>query len=139
MCNKTKNKNKNHFCRYCLQCFSREKVLQEHKKYCLNINGKQNVKLKSGSTEFKNYFKQLVIPFKIYADFESILKRVKSDNRNNNTLYTEKYQDHIPCSFAYRVALARVDLASQLFFTEEKIQSINLFKQFLKNMIIVKK
>ena len=139
MCNKTKNKYKKHFCRYCLQCFSRENVLQEHKKYCLNIDGKHNVKLKSGSTEFKNYFKQLVIPFKIYTDFESILKRVKSDNRNNNTLYTEKYQDHIPCSFAYRVVLARVDLASQLFFTEEKIQSINLFKQFLKNMIIVKK
>ena len=31
MCYKTKNKNKKHFCRYCLQCFSGEKVLQEHK------------------------------------------------------------------------------------------------------------
>ena len=25
MCNKTKNKNKKHFCRYCLQCFSRDR------------------------------------------------------------------------------------------------------------------
>ena len=31
------------------------------------------------------------------------------------------------------------DLASQLFFTEEKIQSIDLLKQFLKSMIIAKK
>ena len=31
MYNKTKNKNKKHICRYCLQCFSSEKVLQEHK------------------------------------------------------------------------------------------------------------
>ena len=27
MCNKTKNENKNHFCKCCLQCFSSEKVL----------------------------------------------------------------------------------------------------------------
>ena len=37
------NKKKKHFCRYCLQCFSNEKVLVEHKKTCLEINGKQSV------------------------------------------------------------------------------------------------
>ena len=31
-CNKTKNKNKKYFCKCCLQCFSSEKVLIEHKK-----------------------------------------------------------------------------------------------------------
>ena len=45
------------------------------------------------------------IPFKIYADFErilrpSLLKGVKSNDKNNVS-YTEKYQDHIPCGFAY--------------------------------------
>ena len=45
MCNKTKNKNKKNFCKYCLQCFSSEKILQEHKK----INDKQSLKLISGS------------------------------------------------------------------------------------------
>ena len=34
MCSKTKSKNRKHFCRYCLLCFSSEKVLQEHKKVC---------------------------------------------------------------------------------------------------------
>ena len=29
MCNKTKCKNKKHFCKYCLQCFSSKKVLEE--------------------------------------------------------------------------------------------------------------
>ena len=48
MCNKTKNTNKKRFCR-CLQCFSRKKVLEEHQKVCLKINGKQRVKLRSGS------------------------------------------------------------------------------------------
>ena len=57
MCNKTKNKNKKHFFKYCLQCFSSEKDLIEHKKVCLKINGRQSVKLRSGSIKIKNYFK----------------------------------------------------------------------------------
>ena len=52
MCSKTKNKNKKHFCRYCLQCFSIENVLIEYKKVCSKINSKQSVKLSSGSIKF---------------------------------------------------------------------------------------
>ena len=59
--------------------------MAEHKKACLKINGKQTVKLKSGSVKFKNHFKQLTLPFKIYADFESILKGVRGSDKNNNT------------------------------------------------------
>ena len=59
MCNKTNNKNIKHFCRYFLHCFSRERVLIEHKKTCLEINGKQTVKLRNNLLGFKNHFKQL--------------------------------------------------------------------------------
>ena len=38
--------------------------------------GKQTVKLKSGFIEFKNYSRQIPAPFKIYANFEYILKNV---------------------------------------------------------------
>ena len=48
MFNKTKNENKKCFCKCCLQCFSSEKVLIEHRKNCLTINGKQGVRLKHG-------------------------------------------------------------------------------------------
>ena len=75
----------------------------QHRKSCLKINGKQTVKLKGDSIEFKNHFKQLAVPFKIYADFESLLKELKSSDKNDNASYTEKYQDHIPCSFVYKV------------------------------------
>ena len=76
----------------------------KHKENCLIINGKQSVKLKSGSISFKIYFKQLpVVVFLIYADFECNLKGVKSSDKNNGS-YTEKYQAHIPCSFAYKIA-----------------------------------
>ena len=65
MCNKTKNKNKKHFCRYYLQWFSSAKALQEHKKVFLKINCRQSVKLRIGSIKFKKRFKQLVVSFKI--------------------------------------------------------------------------
>ena len=90
-----------HFCKYCLQCFSSKRVLIENKEICLKINGKERVKLKIDSIKFKNYFKQLATPFKIYADFQSILKGVKNNDKNNAS-YTKKYQAHIPCSFAYK-------------------------------------
>ena len=76
--------------------------MQEHKNVCLKINGKQSVKLKSVLIKFKNHFKQLDVPFKIYVDFECNVKGVKSNDRDNNTSYTEN-QNHIPCSFAYKV------------------------------------
>ena len=55
MSNKTKNKNKKHFGRYCLQCFSSERHLVEHKEICLKINGKQTVKLRSRQIKFKKF------------------------------------------------------------------------------------
>ena len=96
MFNKTKNKNKKCFCWCCLQCFSSENVLTKHKKYCLVIKGKQNVKLGKGSISFKSYSKQLPTPFEIYVGFDCILrstpsKGIKSSDKNGSN--TEKYQD----------------------------------------------
>ena len=99
MFHKTKNKNKKWFCKSCLQCFSSENVLIKHKEDCLSINGKQSVKLEEGTIEFENYFKQIPVPFKAYADFECNLEIVESYEGS----YTKKYQNHVPCSFAYKV------------------------------------
>ena len=71
----------------------------KHRENCLSINGKQSVKLEEGIMKLENYFKQIPVPFKIYADFECNFKKVKC----NEGSYTEKYQDHIPCSFAYKI------------------------------------
>ena len=49
----------------------------KHKKDCLSINGVQSVKVKEGVIKVENYFKQLPVPFKIYADFECNLKNVE--------------------------------------------------------------
>ena len=70
MSHKTNNKTKKYFCKSCLQCSSSKNVLTEHKEVSLSINGAQSLRLEKGTTEFKNYFKQIPVPFKVYADFE---------------------------------------------------------------------
>ena len=99
MFHKTKNKNKKYFCKSCLQCFSSKNVLTEHKEVCLSINGWQSVILEKGRIEFKNYFKEIPVPLKMYADFECNLKSVEGYESS----YSKKYQDHIPGSFAYKL------------------------------------
>ena len=99
MFHKTKNKDRKWFCRSCLQCFSSESVLIKHKENCLSINGKQSVILEKGIIEFENYFKHIPVPFKIYAGFECKIRGVESYEGS----YTKKYQDHVSCSFAYKI------------------------------------
>ena len=96
MIHKTKNKNKKWFCRSCLQCFISENILIKH---CLSINGVQSVKVGEGIIKFENYFKQLLVSFKIYSDFECNLRNVEIYEGS----YTKKYHDHVPCSFAYKI------------------------------------
>ena len=44
MIHKSKNKNKNIFCKSCLQCFSSKNVSTEHEEVCFSINGAQFVR-----------------------------------------------------------------------------------------------
>ena len=53
-------------------------MLTKHKEACFSINGAQSVRREKGTIEFKNYFKQTPVSFKIYADFECSLKTVES-------------------------------------------------------------
>ena len=72
MYNQLKHKERKHFCMYCLQCFSSERVLTNHVNNCLTINGAQAINMpKQGENilKFNNFHKQLPIPFVIYADF----------------------------------------------------------------------
>ena len=73
-------------------------MLAEHKQVCSSINGAQSVRFEKETIEFNNYFKQIPVPFKIYAAFKCNLERVESYEGS----YSKKYQNHIPCSFAYK-------------------------------------
>ena len=105
-----------------------EKVFIEHKENCLIMNGKQSVKLKSVSISFKKYLKLLHILLKIYAHFESILKGVKS---SDNGSYIEKYQDHIRCSFAYKVVCIDNKFSKKVVLYREK----NVVYRFIKAIL----
>ena len=83
----------------CLQIFTTEKILSNHKKQCLLINGCQAVNYESGIIKFTNYNKQIPILFKIYADTECFLKRTKIKEGE----YTIKYQEHQPNSIGAKL------------------------------------
>ena len=80
MYNQSKHKERKHFCMYCLQCFSSERILANHVNNCLTINGAQAINMpKQGENvlKFNNFHKQLPVPFAIYANFEAITKKVQ--------------------------------------------------------------
>ena len=106
MYNQTKNKNKKYFCTHCLQCFSSDRVLNEHKDNCIQVNGAQAVKMPDKDNnilKFNSFHKQLQVPFVIYADFEAIIEKISGCKPNNDKSYTEAYQKHTDCSYGYKV------------------------------------
>ena len=71
----------------------------KHKEDYLNINGVESVSVEKGIIEFKNYFKQLSVPFKIYADFECNSRDIEIYEDS----YTKKYHEHVSCIYAFKV------------------------------------
>ena len=134
MCNKTKNKNKKLFCKYCLQCFSKGRVLLEHKEICLKINGRQILKWRSDSIKFTNYFKQLAVLFNIYANFKSFLKGVRGSDKKTILHALRNIRD----IFLSVLPLLMINLANHLLFTGEKLKN-RFIEVFLKSMDIAKK
>jgi len=66
---------------HCLQCFSSERVLNNHKNYCIQVNGVQGVKMPDKDNnilKFNNFHKQQPVPFVIYADFEAITEKIST-------------------------------------------------------------
>ena len=106
MYNQTKHKDRKHFCMHCLQCFSSERILMNHKENCIQVNGEQAIEMPNKDNnilKFTNHHKQLPVPFVIYADFEAITKKVQGCRQNDNKSYTEAYQTHEDCGYGYKV------------------------------------
>ena len=102
----------------------------EHGENCLIISGKQSVKIKSGSISFKNYFKELPVPFKIYADSECLLKGVK--NSDKKIVHTLK---NIKIIFLAVLLIKLFVLIIKVVLYRSKKLLTDLLKQFLKGMI----
>ena len=70
-------------CKKCFTHFSKEELFQKHIEYC-SANETVAVKMPSRNTmlHFKNYYKQLPIPFVVYADFECFTKPMNTCSPN---------------------------------------------------------
>ena len=93
MTNKARlDRKKKHFCWYCLQCFSKSKVLDCHVKYCLAINPTKSVLIPQENeyVNFQNFNRSTKAPFIIYGDFECVL--IASTDNINSGLNTKKYR-----------------------------------------------
>ena len=146
MYQQTKHKERKHFCMHCLQCFSSERVLNNHKENCIIINGKQAIKMpEKGNNirKFNNHHKQQPVPFVIYADFEAITEKINGCMRNNDSSYTEAYQKHTDCGYGYKVVCCYDDKYSkpvQIYrgenavyeFMEKMLEEVTYCKNIMK-------
>ena len=117
-----KSHNSMHYCRRCLNGFTRIEALTKHSEYCSQQDA-QKIELPEPGTmlSFKNYSRKMRVPFVVYADFESFIKPIDTCQPNPNTSYTNKYQKHVPSSFCYYIKCFDDDLYSQapVTFTAE--------------------
>ena len=94
----------------------------------------QSVKVEEGTIQLENYFKQIPVPFKIYADFECNLKSAE--------VYEGSYTKNIIIIFLV-VLLTKlfilIGFLDQLLFIEVKMLLMHLLKQFLKSISTTKK
>ena len=97
---KTKSKEKIFICKKCFTHYTKEELLQKHILYCSN-NETVSVKMPQPNTilHFKNYYKQLPVPFVVYADFECFTKPMHNCSPNPEDSYTYNYQKHEPSGF----------------------------------------
>ena len=135
MYNQTKHEHRKHFCMHCLQCFSSERVLNDHKENCIQVNGTQAIKMPNKDNnilKFNNFHKQQPVPFVIYADFEAITEKIHGCQQKGNKSYTEAYQRHTDCGYGYKVVCCYDDKYTkpiQLYRGEKAVY------KFMENML----
>ena len=95
----------NHGDFYCLNCFHSDRTLnalKNHEKLYEN-HDYCNVKMPNGDNKYisstlgKN---SLRVPVVVYDDFECLLVKIDSCEKNPNMSYTEKKDMHIPCGYS---------------------------------------
>lgn len=135
MFNQTKHQHRKHFCMHCLQCFTTEACLGKHKGVCMVVNGAQGITMPekgNNTVKFRNHYKQLEMPFVIYADFEALTVKVDSRKKSDKESYREEYQKHISCAYGYKVVCrydSKFSTPVQVYCSEDVIE------KFLEKMV----
>ena len=124
-----------HICKRCFSHFTKPELLEKHIKYCYN-NKSSIVKMppKDSYLYFKNYYKQLPIPFVAYADFECFTTSMSSCCPNPNNSYNFNYQKHEPSGFCFYVKGSVGKRIKPILFTK-KCESDNVAKIFVDKIV----
>ncbi|XP_050509169.1 uncharacterized protein LOC126886339 [Diabrotica virgifera virgifera] len=94
----SKKKVKKYICDRCLNYFYSQEDLNDHLTMCENINDCKVMFSTNKIIKFKNFVNKEIVPFVLYADFESILKPLKQLEKIENR---HRYQQHEPFSAGY--------------------------------------
>ena len=137
---KTTSKNGKIFiCKKCFTHFTKEELLEKHIRYCSN-NETVCVKMPEPNTMlyFKNYYKQLPIPFVVYADFECFTKPMNTCSPNPKESYNYNYQKHEPSGFCFYVKGVVDKKIKPIIYTKTK-EDEDISKVFVEKLTEVTK
>ena len=125
-------------CKKCFTHFTKDELLQKHILYCSN-NETAVVKMPKEKTmlNFKNYYKQLPIPFVVYADFECFTKPMNTCSPDPKESYNYNYQKHEPSAFCFYVKGVVDNVFEPIIYTNCFIVR-TIFDMFSNNSSLVK-
>lgn len=138
----TKDHKKRYICKRCLNHFNSEEVLNDHMIDCgLHKPGKAILpKPYDNILKFKNWNHSLRVPFVIYADFESMLRKVSTSQPNPEDSYTKVTQKHEARGSVYYIKYCNKDYkppvvhlgenAGKVFYDNLKNEAINIAKVY---------
>ena len=87
-----------------MNSFSSKESLKKHEEYCgQHENVKIELPVENPNLEFQNFNRSLMVPFMVYADFECIVKPIRTCEPNSGKSYPIEYQRHKPISFCYLI------------------------------------
>ena len=90
------------YCLNCLHSFRTENKLKSHEKVCKNkyFCGILMPSEKHKILEFNQYMKSDKIPYIIYADIKSLIRKIDGCANNPENSSTKKIDEHIPCGYS---------------------------------------
>ena len=128
-----------HCCRRCLHSYSTQELLDAHALDCFHA---QRTKFpKDPRCRFTNIHKQLLAPFVVCADFESILQRVDDEAMDttqgvvvdgDEPAASGSFQVHLSCSFAHKVVSSVVPDFSRPLVTYTGEDAVEMFVRRLQ-------
>ena len=124
-----------HFCKRCLQGYSRKDLLERHKPQCKGLlkSPTRTEMLKEGKNKmlFTNLHKQMKVPYVVYADFECVLEKIDGYEPAPDESFTVKTEKHKPCGFSYIAVRSDGKLFGPL--THRGRDAIYVFLSWLQN------